>query len=137
MSGGLRNNCVNHFCFVAKSEHYSVATNPLALWMLFEMIHYSVECTGKIDVVAVDKRKDVAGDFLEAFVDRMNLATILFAHPISQSIFVATNNRSTLVRATAVNDDVFKILKALIQDAENGLFQKSPLVKRRCHYAEF
>src|SRR6185369_11663601 len=106
---------MNHLCLVPLSEHQSVSTNPLGLGMLFEVTHRSIESTGKIDVVAVNEGKDVARHLFQALIDRMNLAPILFAHPIGQVFLVPTNNRSALVRTPTVNDDVFKILVALIQ----------------------
>src|SRR5678815_249221 len=107
---------MNHFSFVSLSKHHRIAAHPFAFRMLLKVRHDRIEGTRQIDIIAVDERKNITGNPLQTFVDGMYLSAVFFTHPISQAILVSTNNGDTIVRAAAINNDVFKVLVTLIQD---------------------
>src|SRR5215218_9195278 len=120
---------MNQSRLMAFTEHDRVATHPLALGVIGEVIHHRVEGSGQLYVVAVDERENVAGGSLKALVDRVYLAAILFTFPIGEFVFVAANDRNAFVGAAAVDDDVLERLITLIQDGEDRLFQEPALVE--------
>src|SRR5690242_9080730 len=94
---------VNHCRLVTLAKHDRVATNPVAFRVVDEMTDRGVECTRQVDVVAVEKRDHVASHSFEAFIDCVYLATIFFTHPVSKLVFVALDDRNTVVRAAAID----------------------------------
>src|SRR5580765_772830 len=66
----------------------------------------------------------------------MHLAAILFADPIGQMLFIATNDLDALISAATVDNNVFEIRILLIEDRPNRLFEKLFLIIGRCDDAE-
>src|SRR6266581_3333081 len=111
------------------TKHDRVATNPLTVRMSFEMIGDGRQRAGQIEIVAVEKTKDVARGALETFVDGLHLPAIFLADPIAQMLFVLTNHVDAFVVAAAVDDDVLKRFVSLIEHRQDRFFEKSSLIK--------
>src|SRR5688500_11243632 len=114
--------------FVTFTKHNRVAADPLAFRMLGEVVHYGRKRSGKIEIVAVEKGEDVASCSFESFINRMDLAAILFAYPVGETIFVLLDDRDAFVSAAAVDHDVLERFVTLFQDGKDRLFEKSALV---------
>jgi len=94
------------------------------------MIDRGIEGTGEIYVVAVDESKNVACRTLKSFVDCVHLASILFADPVSEVLFVALDYVDSFIRAAAIDDDVLQRFVSLVEYRQNRLFKKSSLIER-------
>src|ERR1043165_2265711 len=129
MRGRARHDSVNQARLMTLAKHDRVAANPLGLRMLGEVTHDGVESAWEVNVVAVDESDNVAGGTCESLVDRVHLSTIFFAFPVGELVFVAADDRNTLVSAGTVDDDVLERLVTLIQHREDRLFQEPSLVE--------
>src|ERR1035437_10782445 len=67
----------------------------------------------------------------EACVDCVCHTAIRLTDPVSQPLFVFSNDFNTAVRASAVDDDVFQIWVSLKEDRTNTFFDKFTLVEQR------
>ena|SRR5438128_3139394 len=112
------------------TKHDGVATNPLTVSMSFEMIGDGRQRARQIEIVAVDKAKDIARGLLETFIDGMHLPAIFLADPVGEMLFVLTNDVDAFVVAAAVDDDVLKRLVPLIEHRQDRFFEKLSLIKR-------
>src|ERR1051325_5467405 len=125
----FRNYRFDRFVWPPVTKHDRVATHPFGICVILEMLCDRGERSRQIEIVAVNKREDLAGGSLDAFVDGVHLTAIFFAHPESQSIFVSTNDRNRFIRTTAVDDDVFEVWIILIQDGSNSFLQVNALIE--------
>ena len=105
--------------------------------ILIEVTHHGVERARQVNIVAVDESENVSSRFFESLVDRMHLPAIFFTHPVSKTVFVATNNRNAFVSAAAVDHDVLERLVSLLEHGQDRLFQETALVEGRRDDAEF
>src|SRR5258706_11720426 len=106
---------------MALTKHDRIAANPLTVRIILEILCYGGECSGQIDIVAVDKGEDVAGGQFESFVNRVDLPAIFLANPIRQPIFIAANDLDSFIRAAPVDDYVFEVGILLIEDLQHRL----------------
>src|SRR5258705_8580341 len=112
------------------AKHDRVAANPFTVCMILEILSDGGEAARQIDVVAIDETKDLAGAFLQPFVDGMDLAAIFFADPIRYLAFITPDDCHRFIGAAAVYDEVFEVWIILIKHGQNRFFEESPLVER-------
>src|ERR1700683_3913770 len=105
-----------------------MTAEPAALIMVVEVMAHRVKCAGQILVIAVEESNDVTCRSCYALINRVGLAAIRLADPISQPILILLNNFDAVIGGPAVNDYVFKIPIALVKDGENSLLQEPPLI---------
>src|SRR5688500_8729274 len=98
--------------------------------MAFEVTRYRPESPGQIHIIAVDKSCDITRDSFEAFIDGMHLPAILFAGPVSQTVFVLFDYVDAFIRTAAVNDEVLQRLIVLLKDRADRLLKIFPLIER-------
>src|SRR5688572_6274861 len=98
------------------TKHDRIAAYPLSLRMRIEVFGDCGKCFWQVNIVAVYECENIAGAFREAFINSVNLSSIFFTRPISQSILIASDDLNGLIRAAAVDHDVFKVRIILIED---------------------
>ena len=64
----------------------------------------------------------------KAFVDGVGVAFVGLADPVMQAIGIALDDVDRLIRAATVDNDIFQIVVALIQDRPEGFFEKLTLI---------
>src|SRR5262249_28280402 len=97
--------------------------NKVDIRVATEMLRHFRQRTWKIVIVTVQIGDDVACRPLYALVDRVSLTAVLFAHPISNPILEFPNDFDAVIRASAVDDDVFEVRVALVKYRRNRLLQ--------------
>src|SRR5215813_12278707 len=102
------------------------------VWMAAICIDNSFKSAIQVIVVAVYVPDDVASCELQTFIDRVRLATILFADPIGQMGFVLPNEINSPIRASTVDNDVFQIRISLAEHRGDRLLDKPRLIQGRC-----
>src|ERR1051325_11550377 len=125
----FRNYRFDRFVWPPVTKHDRVATHPFGICVILEMLCDGGERSRQIEIVAVDKPEDVARRSLDAFVDGVHLTAIFLAYPVSQSIFVSTNDVKCFIGAAAVDNDIFKVWIVLIENGQNRLFQEAALIE--------
>src|SRR4029078_10276447 len=107
---------MNHFGAVTFTKHLCIATHPFRLWMVMKVLHHCVEGARKIKIVTVNKSENVAGYFFQSFIDRVHLSTIFLTDPVGESMFVLFDNVYAVVRAAAVDNNIFKVVVPLVKN---------------------
>src|SRR5258707_6240850 len=105
--------------------------------MIAKVLRRRRERSRQIQIVAIQKTENITRRLRNPFVDCMDLATIFFAHPVGQMLFIALDDFDSFIRAATVDDDVFEIRILLIEYRQNRLFNKLSLIERRRNDAEF
>ena len=111
------------------AKHYRIATDPFAPGMILKVLHDRCERSRQVNVVAIYKTENFARGSFNTFVDGVNLAPILFAHPERESIFVAPDDIYSFIRTATVNNYVLEIRIILIEHRQDSLFEESSLIK--------
>src|SRR5215470_5507268 len=112
------------------AEHKRVTAYPTASRMFCKMRGHGGECAGQVNIITINEGDNIPGHLLQSFVDGVHLAAVFFAHPVGKPPFVTTKDGHSLVCASAIENDVFEVRIALIQDRENRFFYESALVIR-------
>jgi hypothetical protein len=94
-----------------------------------------VQCAWIKRVVAAQPIHDVAGTHSKAFVNRVRLAGVFFAHPVGEMLLVFPNDFDTAIRAPAIDNYVLKIWVFLFDNRANRCFQRCRLVQAGRHQA--
>src|SRR5437667_11877793 len=136
MRRGFWNHGLNQLVIESVAEHDRVAANPFAFRVILKVLRHRRERAGQIEIVAVYETENLAGCFLDPFIDCLHLAAILFADPVGQVLFITTNDLDALISAATVDDYVFEIRILLIEDRQNRLFEKLFLIIGRGEDAE-
>jgi hypothetical protein len=72
--------------------------------------------------------RKLARGSLEAFVDRVALAPVLFTYPMCKPPFILLDDVHAFIRASAIYDNVLNVGIALKQNRSNGFFQELSLI---------
>ena len=90
-----------------------------------------------IDVVGIYIGHYVSGGFIKPLLQGVVQASVPFACPISQLIFMLPDYVHGIIGAAAINNDVFQIRIILPKHREDGLLKIVSLIKGRSHNADF
>jgi hypothetical protein len=81
-----------------------------------------------IQVVRIDPCHDLACTFIKSFLNRKVLPLVFFTYPVSQLLLIFFYHLKTVVRASAIDNNILKIWIALVEDRQYGLLQERAVV---------
>jgi hypothetical protein len=116
------------------AEYQRVAADPLMTRMFIEMLNHGRESARQVKVVAIQVSNDVSGRVGQAFVDRVGLPPIFFAHPMRKLTLILANHIDAAISTAAVHDNKLKVFIVLVQHGPNRLFDVLDLIVRGRDY---
>ena len=99
--------------------------------ILHPCLGHPVEGSRQIEVVAVQIGPEIAGGPRHPLVDRVALAPVLATFPVGEPVGVPPDDLDRAVRRAAIDDDVFEVRIALVEDRADRRLEEPGLVEAR------